>query len=356
MAPLSALAKEGAVKADFGKLPDGRTVHVYTLANKNGLIAKVMTYGATLIELHVPDRAGRLADIVLGFDNLEAYLKGHPFMGSTVGRVANRIAKGTFTLDGKTYKTPINNAPNTLHGGPQGFDKKLWSGRPLKTAYGPAVMLTYRSKNGEQGFPGNLNVKVIYTLTNDNTLRIDYEATTDKATPLNLTHHSYFNLAGKGSILDHVLTINADRYVPVDANLIPTGALTPVEGTPYDFRQPHTIGERISQIGNEPEGYDHTYVLNGAAGALKYTAKVQETSTGRVMKIWTTEPGVQLYTGNFLDGTLTGKGGFVYDAHTGFSLETQHFPDSINQPKFPSTVLRPGKTYRQRTVHQFLTQ
>ena len=353
--PSPAFAGDGVVKASFGKLPSGQTVDVYTLANKHGLIAKVITYGAILTELHVPDRQGRLGDIVLGFDNLEAYLKGHPYFGSTVGRVANRIAKGTFTLGGKTYHLAINNPPNTLHGGKVGFDKVLWKARPLKTAFGPSVMLTYRSKNGEEGFPGNLNVKVIYTLTNDNTLRIDYEATTDKATPINLTHHSYFNLAGKDRVLEHVVNINAEHYVPVDENLIPTGDLASIAGTPFDFIQPHTIGANIAQIGNIPEGYDHTYVLKGASGALKFAAKVTEPTTGRILKIWTTEPGVQFYTGNFLDGTLTGKYGTIYDTHSGFSLEAQHFPDSIHHPQFPNTVLRPGKVYRQRTVHQFLT-
>lgn len=351
-----ASAREGVVKAPFGSLPDGRKVEVYTLANRHGLIAKVMTYGAILTELHVPDRQGKLGDIVLGFDNLEAYLKGHPYFGATVGRVANRIAKGTFTLDGKTYHLAINNHPNTLHGGKIGFDKVLWSAKPLHTAFGPAVALSYRSKNGEEGFPGNLTVKVIYTLTNDNTLRIDYEATTDRATPINLTHHSYFNLAGRGKVLDHIVQINAEQYVPVDENLIPTGSLASVAGTPFDFQTAHSISDKIAQIGNQPEGYDHTYVLKGARGALKYTAKVTDPTSGRVLKIWTTEPGVQFYTGNFLDGTLTGKYGITYEAHDGFSLEAQHFPDSINHPQFPNTVLRPGKVYRQRTVHQFLTE
>ncbi|MCX6380049.1 MAG: galactose mutarotase [Armatimonadetes bacterium] len=354
--PMLARADEGIVKAPFGILPNGKKVDVYTLANKNGLIAKVMTYGATLIELHAPDRKGQLADVVLGFDNLSAYVKGHPFFGSTVGRVANRIAKGQFTLEGKSYQLAINNAPNTLHGGNVGFDKVVWSAKPQKTTVGPSLVLSYVSPNGEENFPGTLKVTVSYTLTEDNTLRIDYQATTNKTTLVNLTNHSYFNLAGKGTTLDQTVRINANQYTPVDENVIPTGKLAPVAGTPFDFRVEHAIGERMSQIGNQPEGYDHNYVLIGRANDLKFAAKASDPASGRVLKVWTTEPGVQFYIGSFLDGTLTGKNGTTYEAYSGFCFEAQHFPDAIHHKNFPSIVLRPGQTYRQKTVYQFLAQ
>ncbi len=349
-------AKPSVKRTSFGKTPDGRQVYLYTLTNRNGLVAKITTYGATLTEMHVPDRNGRLGDIVLGFPTLSGYLKGHPYFGSTVGRVANRIAKGKFTLDGKEYTLATNNGPNHLHGGAVGFDKKVWQANPVASRLGPSVRFTYTSKDGEEGYPGNLKVAVTYTLTSDNALRIDYTATTDKATPVNLTNHTYFNLgAGKGDVLKYVATFAAKRYTPVDDTLIPTGEIAPVAGTPFDFTKPTSIGARFAQVGGDPTGYDHNYVrdLGGTFGAA---ATVFDPATGRVLEMRTDEPGFQFYTGNFLDGTLTGKRGVVYKQHTGFCLEAQHFPDSINQPKFPSVVLRPGQTYRQRTEYVFRTR
>ncbi len=349
-------AKASVERLDFGRTPEqGKPVDLYVLTNANGLVAKIMTYGALLTELHVPDRDGKLGDIVLGFDNLDAYLAGHPYFGATVGRVANRIGGAKFTLDGKEYLLAPNDGPNTLHGGIVGFDKVVWNATPLRTAAGPAVRFEYLSRDGEEGFPGNLRVRVTYTLTNDNALRIDYRAITDKATPVNLTHHSYFNLAGpeNGDILGHRLTLAASHYTPVDATLVPTGESAPVAGTPLDFTRPKRIGRDIGQMTGEPGGYDHNFCLDSGGGRLAFAARVEEKSTGRVMDIYTTEPGIQLYTGNFLDGTLTGKGGVVYQKHSGLCLETQHFPDSINKPEFRSVVLRPGQVYRQTTVHVF---
>jgi aldose 1-epimerase len=341
--------KAGVEKAEFGKLPDGAAVDIYTLTNAHGLVAKVMTYGATLTELHVPDKNGAMGDVVLGFDNLDQYVKGCPYFGATVGRVANRIAKGKFTLDGKEYTLAVNNGPNSLHGGLKGFDKVVWKAEIVKSGDGPSVKFSYLSPDGEEGYPGNLNVTVVYTLTNKNGLRLDYAATTDKDTPVNLTNHSYFNLAGKGPVLDHVVMINADRFTPVDDTQIPTGEIKEVKGTPMDFTTPHPIGEQMNEVPGDPKGYDHNYVLNG--GHL--TARVTEPTTGRVLEMHTTEPGVQFYTSNFLDGTLTGIGGVTYDIHTAFCLEAQHYPDSVNHPQFPSVILKPGKTYRQRTEYDF---
>jgi aldose 1-epimerase len=340
-------------KSSFGKLPDGAPVSLYTLINANGLVAKVTDYGTIITELHVPDRQGKLGDVVLGFDNLEQYLKGHPCFGCTVGRVANRIAKGKFTLEGKTYTLAINNGPNHLHGGLKGFDKALWKAEPQA---GAAVKFTHLSPDGDEGYPGELRTAVVMTLTDENELRIDYSATTDKATPINLTNHSYFNLTGAGEVLNHELMIAADYYTPSDANLIPTGEIKPVKGTPLDFTSPQTIGSRFSALDANPRGYDHNFVLNSGGGKLALAARVHEPKTGRVMEVYTTETGVQLYTGNFLDGSLTGKNGTVYRQHSGVCLETQHFPDSVNQPRFPSIILRPGHTYRQTTTHKFLTR
>jgi aldose 1-epimerase len=338
----------------FGKLTDGTDVKLYTLSNTKGMMAKVTDYGAILTELWVPDRAGKFGNVVLGFNNAEQYVKGHPYFGATVGRVANRIAKGKFTLEGKEYTLAVNNGPNHLHGGVRGFDKRLWKSRILQgLSREVSVEFTYTSVDGEEGYPGTLDVKVLYTLTEDNELRIDYQATTDKATPINLTNHSYFNLGGQGSILDHLLLVNADRYTAADATLIPTGELAPVKGTGLDFTKPRPIGERINDYLNFAKGYDHNFVLNGEGRMPTLAARAEDPNSGRVMEVWTTEPGIQLYTGNHLDGSLTGVGGVNYKQHTAFCLETQHFPDSINHPNFPSTVLRPGETFNSTTIHRF---
>ncbi len=346
--------------APFGKTPDGREATLYTLKNNSGLVARITDYGGILVSLDAPDRAGRSANVVLGFDSLDAYLEGHPYFGAIVGRFCNRIAKGKFTLDGVGYTLATNNGPNHLHGGIKGFDKVLWSAEPIASDDGPALRLRYRSPDGEEGYPGNLDVEVVYTLTDDNELRIDYAATTDRATPVNLTHHSYFNLQGEGSgqVLDHELTVNASRYLPVDSTLIPTGAIRPVAGTPLDFTSPRAIGERIDQItGDEfAGGYDHCFVLDRAGDGPQLAARVREPDSGRLLEIWTTEPGLQFYTGNFLPGGLErpGPSGRLYDKHHGFCLEAQHFPDAVNKSQFPSTILEPGKTYRQTTIHRFL--
>lgn len=343
----------------FGKTEDGQQVDQYTLTNGNGMTARIITYGAMLTELHVPDRDGNPGDVVLGFDNLEAYLEGHPYFGCTTGRVANRIAGGRFTLNGEEYTLATNNGPNHLHGGEKGLDKRVWEAREVKTKDGVAVEFHYLSPDGEEGYPGNLDIYVTYTLTEDNELRIDYRATTDKATPVNLTNHSYFNLAGEGNgnIYEHVLQLNASNYTPADETLIPIGAVVPVASTVMDFTEPKRIGRDIKQVGGDPVGYDHNFVLDKSeSGKLEKFAEIHEPTTGRVMEISTTEPGVQLYTGNFLDGTLTGKSGKVYHQHYAFCLETQHFPDSINQPNFPSVVLNPGDTYTHTTVHKFSTR
>ncbi len=338
-------------KQAYGKTKDGKNVDLYILTNTNGLKAEIMTYGGIVISLQVPDRDGNFADIVLGCDSLDEYLKGTPYFGALVGRYGNRIAKGKFTLDGVEYTLATNNGPNHLHGGIKGFDKVVWNAEPMQTDQGPALKLTYRSRDGEEGYPGNLSCIVSYTLTNNNELKINYEAETDKATVINLTHHSYFNLGGhnSGDILGHELMLNADHFTPVDKDLIPTGEIKSVKGTPMDFTRPMTIGSRIEQVAG---GYDHNYVLNSSDGSLALAASVYEPKTGRVMEIFTTEPGIQFYTGNFLDGSNKGKGA-VYNKHNGFCLETQHFPDSPNNPNFPSVVLKPGEKYTQLTVHRF---
>jgi aldose 1-epimerase len=340
----------------FGKTPDGADAQLYTLTNAHGLKATITNYGGTLTSLLVPDKNGKLGDVVLGFDNLSGYLnpafrKSNPYFGALIGRYGNRIKGGKFTLNGQTYTLAKNNGPNTLHGGKKGFDQVLWQAQPGTSANGQTLTLTYLSKDGEEGYPGNLTVTVTYTLTQDDALQIDYMATTDKATPINLTNHAYFNLnhgAGK-DILGHEVTIPADRYTVVDATLIPTGELRSVKGTPFDFTTPHTIGERIAQVEG---GYDHNWVLNTATGQHA-AASVYEPVGGRTMEVTTNQPGVQFYTGNFLDGSLTGKGGTVYGKHAGFCLETQHFPDSPNQPKFPSTTLKAGETFRSTSSYKF---
>jgi aldose 1-epimerase len=340
----------------FGTATDGIPVKIYTLTNGKGMVAKVTEYGAMLTELWVPDRDGKFTDVVLGFDSLEQYLNGPSFFGSTVGRVANRIAKGKFMLDGKEYVLATNRPPNHLHGGFKGFDKRVWKSRPLPvTDSVVAVEFTYTSPDGEEGYPGTLNVTVVYSLTDANELRIDYTATTDKATPVNLTNHSFFNLAGAGSVLNHLLTLNADHYTPADATLIPTGEIVPVKGTGLDFTKPRRMGERIDEFRSFANGYDHNFVLNSGGGKLARCARVEEPKSGRVMEIRTTEPGVQFFTGNRLDGKFTGIGGVTYRQHGGFCLEPHHFPDSINKTNFPSVVLRPGEVFKSSTAYQFTT-
>jgi aldose 1-epimerase len=341
-------------KAEFGKMPDGTVIEAFTLRNSQGASAKVITYGATLTELHVPDKSGKMGDVVLGFDNLEGYTTGpHPFFGATIGRYGNRIAKGKFTLDGKEYQLSINNAPNTLHGGPTGFDRRVWKAEPLEVKDGAAVRFTYLSKDGEENYPGNLTVSVTYTLTDTNELKLEYAAETDRDTVVNLTNHSYFNLAGAGSddMLKHVLYLNADNYTPVDSTLIPTGEIASVAGTPLDFRKPTEIGARIGEI-KDIGGYDHNFVLNGKAGTLRIAARVTEPTTGREMEVLTTEPGVQFYSAIHLDG-IKGKGGLTYSKYGALCLETQHFPDSPNRPNFPSTVLKPGAKFHSETIYKF---
>lgn len=335
----------------FGSLPDGTAVDIYTLTNDQGVKARLTTYGAILVSLEVPDRDGRLGDVVLGYEALDGYVKNNPYFGAIVGRYGNRIAKGRFTLDGVTYKLATNNGENHLHGGLRGFDKVVWSALAIKEAGVVGVRFTYLSKDGEEGYPGNLAVTVDYTLNDDNELAIAYEATTDKATPVNLTHHSYWNLGGaKADILGHELQLTADKYTPVDAGLIPTGVLAPVKGTAMDFTSPTAIGARIAKVEG---GYDHNWVLVRDGVGLVPAARLSDPASGRVMEIRTTEPGIQFYSGNFLDGTITGKGGVVYRKHFGLCLETQHYPDSPNHPEFPTTILKPGQTYKSLTVHKF---
>jgi aldose 1-epimerase len=356
-AQTAAVSKGGRVeKSTFGTTKDGQAVDLYTLTNANGVVAKVITYGALLTELHVPDRTGKLADVVLGFKTLDRYEGDHPYFGGTIGRVANRIAKGTFKLGGQEYALAVNNGPNHLHGGLKGFDKRVWKAQPVSSGGVPAVRFTYTSADMEEGYPGALTATVTYTLTHANELRLEYTASTDKPTIVNLTNHSYFNLAGEGqgTILDHELTILADRYTPVDDTLIPTGEIASVRGTVMDFNRATRIGARIAEVpGAAPGGYDHNYVLSHGGGVLAMSAAVREPTSGRVMEVLTSEPGVQLYTGNFLDGTITGKSGVAYQKHSGLCLETQHFPDSINRPNFPPVVLQPGRTFKSTTVYRF---
>jgi aldose 1-epimerase len=348
--------RAGVTRASFGAI-SGQPVDIFTLRNANGIEIKATNYGGIITSIVAPDRNGRPGDIVLGFDDLQSYVKDSPYFGAIVGRYGNRIAKGRFTLDGHTYTLAVNNGPNHLHGGLKGFDKMIWNAEPLAGATG--LVLSRRSKDGEEGYPGNLDARVTYRLTDDNQLVIDYHATTDKATPVNITQHSYFNLAGQGDVLGHELTIDADRYTPVDANLIPTGELAPVEGTPFDFRKSTPIGARIDQPNQQLKnagGYDHNWVLNRKGTGLQLAARVVEPKTGRTLEVSTTQPGLQFYSGNFLDGTLKGKGGRVYEKHAGLCLETQHFPDSPNHPAFPSTILRPGEQYDTQTVFRFGVQ
>lgn len=345
-------------RALFGFLPSNDSVHVYTLTNANGIEVRAIDYGGIIVSLKTPDRRGNLDDIVLGHDSLEGYLRASPYFGAIVGRYANRIAGGRFALDGRTYRLATNNGPNHLHGGVTGFDKALWAAEPFRSDSGVGIVFTHTSGDGEEGYPGTLGVRVRYLLTDSNQLVLDYHAVTDKPTPVNLTQHSYFNLAGSGSgdILGHQLTINAGHYTPVDSTLIPTGVIAPVEHTPFDFRTATAIGARIGEAHEQLRrggGYDHNFVLDRGGPGLVHAARVMEPTTGRTLDVYTTEPGLQFYSGNFLDGTIVGKGAQAYRHRTGFCLETQHFPDSPNQSSFPPTILRPSEEYRSRTVMVF---
>jgi aldose 1-epimerase len=345
------------VSASFGQMPDGTRVQLYTLRNSRGMEARIATYGGILTRLTAPDRNGKYADVVLGYDELAAYLKGSPYFGALIGRYGNRIAKGRFTLAGKEYTLAVNNGPNALHGGLRGFDKVVWKVEKAEvTPQGPQLTLSYLSKDGEEGYPGNLSVKAVYTLADDNALELDYTATTDRATVVNLTQHSYFNLRGRGDILNHVVQIHASKFTPVDATLIPTGELRAVAGTPFDFRQPTAIGARVNETDEQLQfgkGYDHNWVIDKPARQLGVLATVQEPETGRVLEVLSTEPGLQFYSGNFLDGSNIGKGGWVYQKRNGFCMEPQHFPDSPNHPQFPTTVLQPGQTYKNSISYRF---
>ncbi|MGG7661269.1 aldose epimerase family protein [Dyadobacter sp. BHUBP1] len=352
---ISTISKEA-----FGQLPDGQQADLYTLTNANGMTVNITNYGGIITKLTAPDKNGQWADVVLGFDSLAPYLSGHPFFGALVGRYGNRIAKGKFKLNGQEYSLAINNGPNALHGGTKGFDKVIWKATEIKQDSVVGLQLEYTSKDMEEGYPGNLTVKVVYTLDNENALTIDYTATTDKPTVVNLTNHSYFNLTGlKRDILDHEVTIASDSIVPVDTTLIPTGKLRAVEGTPFDFRKATKVGAGIDKIEDEQikagGGYDHCWVLKRSGGGLEKFATVKDPESGRVMEVYTTEPGVQFYTGNFLDGKLTGKGA-TYSKRFGLCLETEHYPDSPNQPQFPTTTLNPGETYKTTTKYKFSAQ
>jgi aldose 1-epimerase len=351
-------ARTNITKQSFGKTPEGGAADLYTLTNRKGMEVAITNYGGIVVQLRVPDRKGNLADVVLGYDDLDGYIHDKAYLGALIGRYGNRIAQGKFSLGGKTYTLPRNNGENTLHGGLKGFNQALWRAKELESKNGPALQLEYLSKDGEEGFPGNLSVKVTYTLTDENELKIEYSATTDKETVVNLTNHSYFNLAGAGNgdILQHQVMLRADKFTPVSESLIPTGELRSVQGTPMDFRTPTAVGARIDQDDQQLKygrGYDHTWVLeSGGSKTPTLAASVYEPGTGRVLEVWTTEPGVQFYTGNFLDGAK-GKGGKVYQRRYALCLETQHFPDSPNQPNFPSTVLKRGQRYHTVTIYKF---
>ncbi|MGB6544968.1 MAG: aldose epimerase family protein [Candidatus Acidiferrales bacterium] len=342
--------------SEYGKLPDGTPIQQFTLTNAKGAEIKVITFGATLTEVWMPDRKGLKRDIVLGFDSLDGYTGKEPYFGATVGRYANRIANGKFTLDGKSYQLAINDPPNSLHGGTVGFDRRVWKAEPVEVPHAASVKFSYHSPDGEENYPGDLDVAVQYTLTDDNELKLDYTATTDKDTILNLTNHTYWNLAGadSGDVLKQILMLNANSYTPVNANLIPTGEILPVARTAFDFTKPMAIGSRI----NDPDvqahkGYDINYVVTGTPGTMRLAARAEDPASGRTMEVWTTQPGIQLYTSNYLDGTLNGKRGIHYKQYGAFALETQHFPDSINQPKFPPVVLHPGQTFHESTTYKF---
>jgi aldose 1-epimerase len=343
----------------FGQTTAGAPVDLYTLTNDRGLEVKITNYGGIIVSLQTPDQAGKPGNVTLGFDSLAGYLRKSPYFGCIVGRFANRIAGGRFTLAGVEYTLAQNDGPNSLHGGLKGFDKVVWEAEVFERETGVGLTLKYLSPDGEEGYPGNLSTTVVYTLTNGNELKIDYAATSDRPTVINLTNHTYFNLAGRGDILGHNLMLTAEKFTPIDETLIPTGELRSVAGTPLDFTQATPIGARIEQADEQLRlagGYDHNFVLDNLAGELVLAARIEEPTSGRVLEVYTTEPGIQFYSGNFLDGTITGKGGTVYHQRSGFCLETQHYPDSPNQPNFPSTVLRPGEEYRQTTIFKFLAR
>jgi aldose 1-epimerase len=344
--------------APFGRMPDGKAVEVYTLTNSRGMQVRAITYGAIIQAIRVPDRAGRMADVTLGYDSLPGYLGDSPYFGAVVGRYANRIARGQFTLQGRTYRLAVNNGPNSLHGGLKGFDKVVWEAKSFQRGDTVGVQFLHTSPDGDEGYPGALRVSVIYTLTPGNQLEVEYRAMADRATPANLSQHSYFNLAGEGNgdILGHVLTIDADRYTPVDSTLIPTGELASVANTPFDFRTPTAIGKRIGQTDRQlayGKGYDHNFVLNRRGTGLAHAVRVLDPGSGRTLDISTTEPGLQFYSGNFLDGSIRGKSGHRYGHRGALVLETQHFPDSPNHPNFPSTIIEPGREYRSKTIFAF---
>lgn len=354
----SGSAHQQISRKPFGQTPDGKDVYLFSLRNSKGAEALISSYGGIVTSLKVPDRNGQLGDVVLGYDNLADYIRNSPFFGALIGRYGNRIARGKFTLDGVQYTLATNNYPNALHGGNKGFDKVVWEPTILTGPEGASLKLTYLSKDGEEGYPGNLSVTVVYTLTEDNALKIEYTATTDKDTVVNLTQHSYWNLAGRDSILDHIVMIPADKFTPVDSTLIPTGELKPVDGTPFDFRTPTAIGARIKQDDEQLKfgnGYDHNWVINKPMGEMGLMARVTEPATGRVMEVFSDQPGLQFYSGNFLDGTITGKGGRVYQFRAAFCMEPQHYPDSPNRPEFPSVVLKPGQVYHNTIIYKFST-
>jgi len=347
------ITKNEIKRGRFGTLPDGAEATLFTLANANGIVCKILDYGGIITELHVPDRHGKPVDVVLGYDQLQPYVEGTAHFGALIGRVANRIAGGRFTLDGRLFQLATNDGPNQLHGGVRGFDRVVWRAEPFFANGSASLRLTHTSPDGDEGYPGTLNVVAIYTLNDENELRLDIEATSDRPTPVNLTNHSYWNLAGTGDILGHVLTLAADRYTPVDKLLIPTGEIQPVKGTPMDFTVPAAVGSRFGQLKSDPPGYDNNFALNGGGGRLALAARVHEPVSGRVLEVLSDQPGLQFYTGNFLKGPIKGKHGVVYGRHSGLCLEPQYFPDYLNHPDFPQSILRPGQTYRQAMVCRF---